>query len=72
MSKILSSLVASGPEDEARGGGGVGGFGGGGISESPSTMFTKQYSINAINTNIVHTDIKASTAFRYETGGKDA
>lgn len=33
-------------------------------------MFTKQYSISAINTKTVQTDMKASTAFRYETGGK--
>jgi len=28
----------------------------------PNTIFTKQYSIKAINTKTVHTDIKASTA----------
>lgn len=39
---------------------------------SPSTIFTMQYSINAINTNIVQTDINASTAFKYDTGGRDA
>ena len=72
MSKILSSFVESGPVDEEGGGGGGGGGFGAGRSESPSTIFTKQYSIKAINTNIVHTDIKASTAFKYETGGKDA
>lgn len=47
-------------------------FGGFGIFVSPSTMLTKQYSMRAINTNIVHTDMNASTAFRYETGGRDA
>lgn len=62
----------------APGGGGGGGagsfgvFGCFGIVVSPSTMFTKQYSINAMNTKIVHTDIKASTAFRYDTGGSEA
>lgn len=44
----------------------------GGISESPSTMFTKQYSMRAINTNTVHADINVSTALRYETGGSAA
>lgn len=39
---------------------------------SPSTILTMQYSINAMNTNIVQTDINASTAFKYDTGGKDA
>jgi len=29
----------------------------GGMSESPSTMFTKQYSIRAINTNLKHTSV---------------
>lgn len=72
MSKILSSFVESfGPPAEAAGAGGGGGFAGG-ASESPSTMFTRQYSINAMNTKIVHIDIKASTALRYETGGNDA
>lgn len=33
-------------------------------------MFTKQYSISAMNTKTVQTDMKASTAFRYDTGGK--
>lgn len=47
-------------------------FGVFGIVQSPRTIFTKQYSIRAINTNTVHTDINASTAFRYETGGNDA
>lgn len=61
MSKILSSLAESGPLEE---GGGGGGAGFGGVSESPRTMFTKQYSINAMNTNTVQTDMKASTAFR--------
>lgn len=69
MSKILSSLAESGPLEE---GGGGGGAGFGGVSESPRTMFTRQYSINAMNTNTVQTDMKASTAFRYETGGRDA
>lgn len=47
-------------------GGGGGGFGkfGFGRDESPRTILTKQYSINAINTNTVHTDINASTAFK--------
>lgn len=61
MSKILSSLAESGPLEE---GGGGGGAGFGGVSESPRTMFTRQYSINAMNTNTVQTDMKASTAFR--------
>lgn len=39
---------------------------------SPSTILTKQYSMRAMNTKIVHTDIKASTAFKYDTGGRDA
>lgn len=43
-----------------------------GIVVSPSTIFTKQYSINAMNTNMVQTDINASTAFKYDTGGNDA
>ena len=63
MSNILSSFVDSLGPDEVVGGGGGGGFAGG-ASESPRTMFTKQYSIKAMNTNIVHTDINASTAFR--------
>lgn len=33
-------------------------------------MLTRQYSISAINTKIVQTDMNASTAFKYETGGK--
>lgn len=33
-------------------------------------MFTKQYSIKAMNTKTVQTDMNASTAFKYETGGK--
>lgn len=33
-------------------------------------MFTKQYSISAMNTKTVQTDMNASTAFKYETGGK--
>ena len=69
MSKILSSLAASLPLED---GGAGGGAGFGGASESPRTMFTRQYSINAMNTKIVQTDINASTAFRYETGGRDA
>lgn len=56
---------------EDGGGGGGAGFAAG-VSESPRTMFTRQYSIRAMNTNIVQTDMKASTAFRYETGGKEA
>lgn len=36
----------------------------------PSTMFTRQYSIKAMKTKIVQTDMKASTAFRYDTGGR--
>jgi hypothetical protein len=36
----------------------------------PSTILTRQYSINAMNTKIVQTDMKASTAFKYDTGGK--
>lgn len=43
-----------------------------GTSVSPSTILTRQYSIKAINTKMVQTDINASTAFKYETGGKDA
>lgn len=43
-----------------------------GSTVSPNTMFTKQYSISAINTKIVQTDMNASTAFKYETGGSDA
>lgn len=70
MSKILSSLAESAPLED--GGAGVGGGFAAGASESPSTMLTRQYSINAMNTNTVQTDIKASTAFRYETGGKEA
>ena len=74
MSKMVSSFF--------------GGGGGLGRSESPRTMFTKQYSISAMKTNlenkcqiwiwrqiqthIVHTDMKASTAFKYETGGRAA
>lgn len=58
----------------------AGGGGGGGclfllifgIVVSPSTILTKQYSIRAMNTKIVHTDINASTAFKYDTGGRDA
>lgn len=74
ISNILSSLGGSGGLAEHLGfGGGLPGLtflGGLGIaSESPSTMFTKQNSIRAMNTNIVQTDINASTAFRYETGG---
>jgi hypothetical protein len=37
---------------------------------SPKTMFTKQYSIRAMKTKTVQTDMNASTAFKYETGGK--
>lgn len=70
MSKILSSLVESAVLEDGGGGGG-GGFTTVG-SESPRTMFTRQYSINAMNTNTVQTDIKASTAFKYETGGNEA
>lgn len=69
MSKILSSLAESAML-EAVGGGGGAGFGG--ASESPRTMFTRQYSIRAMNTNTVQTDMKASMAFKYETGGKEA
>lgn len=47
-------------------------FSGLGMAQSPSTIFTKQYSIRAMNTKIVHTDINASTAFKYDTGGNDA
>lgn len=43
-----------------------------GIVVSPSTILTMQYSIKAINTKIVQTDINASTAFKYDTGGNDA
>lgn len=70
MSKILSSLAVSAVLED--GGGGGGGTFAAGPSESPSTMFTRQYSINAMNTKIVQTDMKASTAFRYETGGNEA
>lgn len=69
MSKILSSFAASVPLEDG-GWGGDAGFGG--VSESPRTMLTKQYSINAMNTKTVQTDMNASTAFRYETGGKEA
>lgn len=69
MSKILSSLAESAVLED---GGGGGGAGFAGASESPRTMFTRQYSISAINTKTVQTDMKASTAFRYETGGRDA
>lgn len=71
ISNILSSLVSPVLVEVVAGGGG-GGLGAEGASLSPSTMFTKQYSISAMNTNIVQTDMKASTALRYETGGKDA
>lgn len=70
MSKILSSLAESAVLEDGGGGGGAG-FAAG-VSESPRTMFTRQYSISAMNTNTVQTDMKASTAFRYETGGKEA
>lgn len=70
MSKILSSLAVSVPLEDGGGGGGVGFFAG--ASESPSTMFTRQYSIKAMNTKTVQTDMNASTAFKYETGGRDA
>lgn len=60
------------PEDDDGGGGGGGGGFAAGASESPRTMFTRQYSISAMNTNTVQTDMKASTAFRYETGGNEA
>lgn len=43
-----------------------------GIIVSPSTMLTRQYSIKAMNTKIVQTDMNASTAFKYDTGGNDA
>lgn len=43
-----------------------------GIVVSPKTMLTRQYSINAMNTKIVQTDMNASTAFKYDTGGRDA
>lgn len=33
-------------------------------------MLTRQYSISAMNTKTVQTDINASTAFKYETGGR--
>jgi len=69
ISKILSSLVESAVLED---GGGGGGAGFAGASKSPRTIFTRQYSIKAINTNTVQTDMKASTAFRYETGGKEA
>ncbi|KYN18546.1 hypothetical protein ALC57_09226 [Trachymyrmex cornetzi] len=69
-SKILSSLAVSEVLEHGGGGGGAG-FAVG-VSESPRTMFTRQYSISAMNTNTVQTDMKASTAFRYETGGKEA
>lgn len=72
MSNILSSFVESPAPVDVVGGAGGGGLNAGGASESPRTIFTRQYSINAINTKIVQTDIKASTAFKYETGGKDA
>lgn len=70
MSKILSSLAESAVLEDGGGGGGAG-FAAG-VSESPRTMFTRQYSISAIKTNIVQTDMKASTAFKYETGGNEA
>ncbi|KYN34573.1 hypothetical protein ALC56_11061 [Trachymyrmex septentrionalis] len=70
ISKILSSLAESEVLEHGGGGGGAG-FAVG-VSESPRTMFTRQYSISAMNTNTVQTDMKASTAFRYETGGKEA
>jgi len=69
ISKILSSLVESAVLED---GGGGAGAGFAGASKSPRTIFTRQYSIKAINTNTVQTDMKASTAFRYETGGKEA
>lgn len=43
-----------------------------GMVVSPRTILTMQYSINAMNTNIVQTDMNASTAFKYDTGGNDA
>uniref|UniRef100_A0A1A9WRN4 Uncharacterized protein n=1 Tax=Glossina brevipalpis TaxID=37001 RepID=A0A1A9WRN4_9MUSC len=49
-------------------GGGIIGFG---IGVSLNTILIRQYSIKAMNTNTVQTDINASTAFRYETGGRD-
>lgn len=70
ISNILSSFAVSALLQDGGGGGG-GGFAAG-ASESPRTMFTRQYSINAMNTNIVQTDMNASTAFKYETGGRDA
>jgi len=70
ISKILSSLAESEVLEHGGGGGGAG-FAVG-VSKSPRTMFTRQYSISAMNTNTVQTDMKASTAFRYETGGKEA
>ena len=70
------------------GGGGVGGFGGSESPKTILTkqysikaINTNLKSINVIKiplnffirkTYTVHTDMKASTAFRYETGGKDA
>lgn len=75
ISNILSIFPASDPVavEAVSGGGGFDLFGTF-TGDSPITniIFTKQYSINAINTNIVQTDIKASTAFKYETGGNAA
>lgn len=71
ISKILSNFAESAVLVVA--GGDLGDLGlAAGASESPRTMFTRQYSINAMKTKIVHTDMKASTAFKYETGGKEA
>lgn len=72
MSNILSSFVVSAaPVDVVADGGGGGGFSDG-ASESPRTILTRQYSMSAMKTKIVQTDMNASTALRYETGGNDA
>lgn len=75
----VKSLANGADTGGQAGGGGGGGIGGSclfflifGILVSPSTIFTKQYSIKAMKTKIVQTDMNASTAFKYETGGKDA